>query len=173
MQKIIKILISISITFILVIFYLSLYKTSNYDTKNLVGNKLNKIKLESFEKNNYFTNDNVKDNNYILINFWASWCAPCRVEHPFLMQLSKEKNLKILGVNFKDKKNNALNFLKNLGNPYHYLAKDVQGKQSVNFGIYGIPESILIDKEFIVIKKFVGPLNLKDFYEIKKIISSL
>ena len=173
MQKIIKILISISITFILVIFYLSLYKTSNYDTENLVGNKLNKIKLESFEKNNYFTNDNVKDNNYILINFWASWCAPCRVEHPFLMQLSKEKNLKILGVNFKDKKNNALNFLKNLGNPYHYLAKDVQGKQSVNFGIYGIPESILIDKEFIVIKKFVGPLNLKDFYEIKKIISSL
>ena len=173
MQKIIKILTSISITFILVIFYLSLYKTSNYDTKNLVGNKLNKIKLESFEKNNYFTNDNVKDNNYILINFWASWCAPCRVEHPFLMQLSKEKNLKILGVNFKDKKNNALNFLKNLGNPYHYLAKDVQGKQSVNFGIYGIPESILIDKEFIVIKKFVGPLNLKDFYEIKKIISSL
>ena len=173
MQKIIKILISISITFILVIFYLSLYKTSNYDTENLVGNKLNKIKLESFEKNNYFTNDNIKENNYILINFWASWCAPCRVEHPFLMQLSKEKNLKILGVNFKDKKNNALNFLKNLGNPYHYLAKDVQGKQSVNFGIYGIPESILIDKEFIVIKKFVGPLNLKDFYEIKKIISSL
>ena len=98
---------------------------------------------------------------------------PCRVEHPFLMQLSKEKNLKILGVNFKDKKKKALNFLKNLGNPYHYLAKDVQGKQSVNFGIYGIPESILIDKEFIVIKKFVGPLNLKDFYEIKKIISSL
>ncbi len=173
MQKIIKILISISITFILVIFYLSLYKTSNYDTENLVGNKLNKIKLERFEKNNYFTNDNIKENNYILINFWASWCAPCRVEHPFLMQLSKEKNLKILGVNFKDKKNNALNFLKNLGNPYHYLAKDVQGKQSVNFGIYGIPESILIDKEFIVIKKFVGPLNLKDFYEIKKIISSL
>ena len=173
MQKIIKILISISIIFILVIFYLSLYKTSNYDTENLVGNKLNKIKLQSFEKNNYFTNDNIEENNYTLINFWASWCAPCRVEHPFLMQLSKEKNLKILGVNFKDKKNNAVNFLKNLGNPYHYLAKDVQGKQSVNFGIYGIPESILIDKEFIVIKKFVGPLNLNDFNEIKKIISSL
>ena len=173
MQKIIKILISISIIFILVIFYLSLYKTSNYDTENLVGNKLNKIKLQSFKKNNYFTNDNIKENNYTLINFWASWCAPCRVEHPFLMQLSKEKNLKILGVNFKDKKNNAVNFLKNLGNPYHYLAKDVQGKQSVNFGIYGIPESILIDKEFIVIKKFVGPLNLNDFNEIKKIISSL
>ena len=89
------------------------------------------------------------------------------------MKLSNLKNLKILGVNFKDKKSNALNFLNNLGNPYHYLAKDDQGKQSVNFGIYGIPESILIDKEFMVIKKFVGPLNLEDLNEIKKITSSL
>ena len=89
------------------------------------------------------------------------------------MQLSKEKNLKILGVNFKDKRNNALNFLDNLGNPYHYLAKDDLGKQSIGFGIYGIPESILINKDFIVIKKFIGPLNLKDLNEIKKLINSL
>ena len=66
-----------------------------------------------------------------------------------------------------------INFLDSLGNPYHYLAKDIKGKQSVNFGIYGIPESILIDKDFIVIKKFVGPLNFEDLNEIKKIVSSL
>ena len=89
------------------------------------------------------------------------------------MKLSKEKNLKILGVNFKDKKNNALNFLDNLGNPYHYLAKDHQGKKSIYFGIYGIPESILINKDFVVIKKFIGPLNLDDLDEIKKITNSL
>ena len=155
------------------VFYLSLNKNSNYDTENLVGNKLNQIKLENFENNGYLTNEKLKKNNYILINFWASWCAPCRTEHPLLMQLSQLKNIKILGVNFKDKKNNALNFLNNLGNPYHYLAKDDQGKQSVSFGIYGIPESILVNKEFIVIKKFVGPLNLEDLNEIKKIINSL
>ena len=155
------------------VFYLSLNKNSNYDTENLVGNKLNQIKLENFENNGYLTNEKLKKNNYILINFWASWCAPCRTEHPLLMQLSQLKNIKILGVNFKDKKNNALNFLNNLGNPYHYLAKDDQGKQSVNFSIYGIPESILVNKEFIVIKKFVGPLNLEDLNEIKKIINSL
>ena len=155
------------------VFYLSLNKNSNYDTKNLVGNKLNQIKLENFENTGYLTNEKLKKNNYILINFWASWCAPCRTEHPLLMQLSQLRNIKILGVNFKDKKNNALNFLNNLGNPYHYLAKDDQGKQSVNFGIYGIPESILVNKEFIVIKKFVGPLNLEDFNEIKKITNSL
>ena len=155
------------------VFYLSLNKNSNYDTENLVGNKLNQIKLENFENNGYLTNEKLKKNNYILINFWASWCAPCRTEHPLLMQLSQLRNIKILGVNFKDKKNNALNFLNNLGNPYHYLAKDDQGKQSVSFGIYGIPESILVNKEFIVIKKFVGPLNLEDLNEIKKIINSL
>ena len=173
MQKIIKILISISIIFILVIFYLSLYKTSNYDTENLVGNKLNKIKLQSFKKNNYFTNDNIKENNYTLINFWASWCAPCRVEHPFLMQLSKEKNLKILGVNFKDKRINALKFLDNLGDPYDYIAVDKKGKQSISFGIYGIPESILIDEEFKILKKIIGPIGNEDLNDIKKIIRSL
>ena len=131
------------------IFYFSLNISSNYDTENLVGNKLNKIKLESFDNNFSLTNKDFEKNSYTLINFWASWCAPCRVEHPLLMQLSSQKNLKILGVNFKDKKNNAINFLNKLGNPYHYLAKDYNGKQSVSFGIYGIPESILIDKEFI------------------------
>ena len=89
------------------------------------------------------------------------------------MELSRQKNLKILGVNFKDKKINASNFLKSLGNPYDYLAKDEQGKQSINFGIYGIPESILIDKEFTIIKKFVGPLNIADLNEIKIITNSL
>ena len=173
MKKIIKITISVFLIFILVVFYLSLNRSSNYNTENLVGIKLSKIKLESFESNKYFTNENLKKNNYTLINFWASWCAPGRIEHPLLMQLSKEANLKILGVNFKDKKNNALNFLNNLGNPYHYLAKDDQGKQSIGFGIYGIPESILINKDFVVIKKFIGPLNLEDFDEIKKITNSL
>ena len=173
MQKTIKIVTSIIIIFILVVFYLSLNRNTNYNTENLVGNKLNQIKLESFENKNFITNETLKKNNFTLINFWASWCAPCRAEHPILMDLSRQKNLIIIGINFKDKKNNASNFLKSLGNPYHYLAKDEQGRQSVNFGIYGIPESILIDKEFTIIKKFVGPLNIEDLKEIKIITNPL
>ena len=96
-----------------------------------------------------------------MLDFWASWCAPCRDEHPLLIQLSKEKNLKILGVNFKDKKKQADKFLNDLGNPYDFLAKDEQGKHSVIFGIYGIPESILVNKDLVILKKFVGPLSLK------------
>ena len=160
MQKIIKSIIILLFIFVLLVFYNSLNRETNYSTDYLVGNKLTKINLKSFDDNKIFTSEDFKKSRYTLINFWASWCAPCRIEHPYLMQLSKEKNLKILGVNFKDKKINALKFLNELGKPYHYMAKDSKGKQSVNFGIYGIPESILINKETTVLKKFIGPINL-------------
>ena len=173
MQKIIKSLIVLLFIFVLLVFYSSLYRETNYSTNYLVGNKLAKINLKSFDDNKIYTNEDFKKSRYTLINFWASWCAPCRVEHPYLMQLSKEKNLKILGVNFKDKKINASKFLNELGNPYYYMAKDIKGKQSVNFGIYGIPESILINNETIVLKKFIGPLNDQNLNDIKVIINSL
>ena len=173
MQKIIKSIIVLLFIFVLLVFYNSLNRETNYSTDYLVGNKLANINLKSFDDNKIYTNEDFKKSRYTLINFWASWCAPCRVEHPYLMQLSKEKNLKILGVNFKDKKINASKFLNELGNPYYYMAKDTSGKQSVNFGIYGIPESILINNETIVLKKFIGPLNEQDFNDIKKLINTL
>ena len=172
MQKIIKITTILLIIFILSIFYFALNKNSNYETKNLIGNKLNNISLKSFKNDKIYTNEDFKNNKYMLINFWASWCAPCRVEHPYLMELSKEHELKLLGVNFKDKKVNAVKFLNDLGNPYDYLTKDSLGKNSVNFGIYGIPESILIDSQFKIIKKIIGPLNNKELDEIREIIKS-
>ena len=171
MQNIIKFIIISLFFFILGIFFISLNKSSDYDTEYLLGNKLTDFKLKSFEENKIFSKNDFKKNDFTLINFWASWCAPCRVEHPILMELSKEKNLMIIGINFKDKKVNASKFLENLGNPYDFLTKDELGKQSVNFGIYGIPESILVDNELTVLKKFIGPLNKKDINEIKRIIN--
>ena len=173
MQKIIKSIIVFLFIFVLLVFYNSLNRETNYSTDYLVGNKLTNINLNSFDDNKIYTSEDIQKSRYTLINFWASWCAPCRIEHPYLMQLSNEKNLKILGVNFKDKKINASKFLNELGNPYYYMAKDTTGKQSVNFGIYGIPESILIDNETIVLKKFVGPLNEQNLNDIKEIINSL
>ena len=173
MQKIIRSSIVLLFIFILLVFYNSLNRETNYSTDYLIGNKLAKINLKGFDDNKIYTSEDFKKSRYTLINFWASWCAPCRIEHPYLMQLSKEKNLKILGVNFKDKKINALKFLNDLGNPYYYLTKDSNGKQSVTFGIYGIPESILINSELIVIKKFIGPLNEQDLNDIKETIKSL
>ena len=173
MQKIIKIIILFIFLFIIGIFYISLTRDTNYNTSSLINKETPEFKIISFDNSNFFTRDDIKKNNYTLINFWASWCAPCKIEHPILMKLSQTKNLVILGINFKDKESQAKIFLSELGNPYDLLAKDKNGKHSVKFGIYGIPESILINKELMIIQKFVGPLSVDDYNSIIKIIEQL
>ena len=86
------------------------------------------------------------------------------------MLLQSESQIKILGINFKDKKSNALTFLKELGDPYNYSASDPEGRTSIKLGIYGIPESILIDKDLKIIKKYIGPIGNQEYKEIIKII---
>ena len=170
MQNTVKIIIFVIFFFIIGVFYISLTRETNYSTSSLINKEVPQFKIAYFDKNGFYTKQDLIKKNYTLINFWASWCGPCRVEHPVLMKLSAENNLDILGVNFKDKKELATKFLKDLGNPYHSLLKDVEGKQSVIFGIYGIPESLIINNENTIIKKFVGPLSLDDYKEIKEII---
>ena len=148
--------------FILLIFYLGLSSNPQYETKNLVGQKIPKFELKLLSSEKVISTADLKKNKFTLINFWASWCGPCRVEHKYLMLLSENKNLKILGINFKDNKNNALNFLNKLGDPYSIVAKDIHGKVSVTFGVYGIPESVLINRDLEVIKKFIGPISNND-----------
>jgi len=170
MQKIIKIIILFIFLFVIGIFYTSLTRDTNYNTSNLINKDTPEFKIISFGESNFYTRDDIKKNNYTLINFWASWCSPCRTEHPILMKLSQTKNLVVLGINFKDKEFQAKSFLNELGDPYDLLAKDKNGKQSVRFGVYGIPESILINKDLTIIKKFVGPLSINDYNNIIKII---
>ena len=173
MQKIIKIIILFIFLFVIGIFYISLTRDTNYNTSSLINKETPEFKIISFDNSNFYTRDDIKKNNYTLINFWASWCAPCEIEHPILMKLSQTKNLVILGINFKDKEPQAKTFLSELGNPYELLAKDKNGKQSVRFGVYGIPESILINKDLMIIQKFVGPLSFEDYNNIIKIIEKL
>jgi len=170
MQKIIKIIILFIFLFVIGIFYISLTRDTNYNTSSLINKVTPEFKIISFDNSNSYTRDDIKKNNYTLINFWASWCAPCKIEHPILMKLSQKKNLMILGINFKDKERQAKTFLSELGNPYDLLAKDKNGKQSVRFGVYGIPESILINNDLMIIQKFVGPLSFEDYNNIIKII---
>lgn len=170
MQNTIKIIIFLIFFFIISVFYISLTRETNYDTSNLINKKIPEFKVIYSDESGFYTRDDLKKNDFTLINFWASWCAPCKVEHPILMRLSKSKKLKILGVNFKDKDKQAKKFLSDLGNPYDFLAKDINGKQSVSLGIYGIPESILINNELLIMQKFVGPLSLDDYNKIEELI---
>ena len=166
-KKITKILIFSIALFILTVFFVGLSKDPKYKTTNLTGTTIKNFELKSFNNNDIITQEVLKKNKYTLINFWASWCSPCRNEHPFLLKLNKLENLKVIGINFKDKKDNASDFLSKLGNPYHFIAKDEKGKHSIFFGVYGIPESILINDNLIIEKKFVGPIKENDFVEIK------
>ena len=130
-------------------------------------NQLNRVKFV-WKKWVYETR-NIKL-SMCIINFWASWCGPCRKEHKNLISLSKNKNLKIIGINFRDKEENAKKFLRELGNPFFILTQDLEGKKSVNFGVYGIPESILVNSDLVILKKYIGPLNNSDVREIKNLI---
>jgi len=167
-----KIIIFIFVTFFLFIFWRGLQINNNYDTKSLLGNRISKFQLNEIDNSNqYISEEDLKNNKYTLINFFASWCAPCRTEHKYLLNLSNEnKQIKIIGINFKDKKKNAINFLKELGNPYDFVGKDSEGKISVLFGIYGIPESIVVDKNLTIIKKIVGPIDQTQYEEILKLV---
>ena len=107
--------------------------------------------------------------NFYLINIWSSWCEPCKDESEYLLELKNDTSIKIIGINYKDKKKNAINFLKIYGNPFDQIFIDKQGTISINFGAYGVPETFLISNDKKVLKKYIGPLNEKDIYNIKKI----
>ena len=156
--------------FVFVVLYLSLNKNNVYTTQENIGKKISVIQLNYFDKPGEFNLQEISNFNFTLLNFWASWCGPCRKEHKHLVELSRNSNLKIIGVNFKDDKKNAMEFLKEMGNPFFILTKDLEGKKSVNFGIYGIPETILINKDLKILKKYVGPLSRKDVREIQRIV---
>ena len=170
MKKINYILISILFSFLFIILYFSLGNQRVYDTKDLIGKKISEVEINLFQSRETINTKEFIKNEFTIINFWASWCGPCRKEHPNLVRLSKIKNLKIIGINFKDDKENAKSFLKENGNPFHILTEDKDGKNSVNFGVYGIPETILIDSELKILKKYIGPLNIKEVNEIRKIV---
>lgn len=94
-----------------------------------------------------------------LVNVWASWCAPCRQEHPYLMALSEDPRLQIVGLNHKDKSENAVQFLTALGNPYDLVGADNNGRASIEWGVYGVPETFLVGPDATIRYKHTGPLT--------------
>lgn len=105
-----------------------------------------------------FTDADLRDGKVKLVNFWASWCAPCRAEHPNLALLASE-GVAIFGVNYKDKPEAAQGFLAELGNPYARLGADASGRMGIDWGLYGVPETFVIDGEGKVVLRFPGPVT--------------
>lgn len=94
-----------------------------------------------------------------VVNVWASWCAPCRDEHPVLMQLSQMTGVRLVGINYKDQPENARRFLGALGNPFAAVGADTAGRAAIDWGVYGVPETFVVDAKGTIAYKHVGPLT--------------
>jgi len=102
-------------------------------------------------------------NKIALLNVWATWCVPCKQEHPVLMAISKHEDIMLYGLNYKDNLEEARNFLRQFGNPYITSWQDPQGKIGLEWGVYGVPETFLIDKKGVIRYRYTGPLTIEVF----------
>ena len=93
-----------------------------------------------------------------IVNVWASWCVPCRDEHPVLMELAKDERLRVAGINYKDRPENARRFLGALGNPYDAVGVDENGRSAIDWGVYGVPETFIVDRHGVIRHKHIGPI---------------
>jgi len=124
----------------------------------LAGKPAPAVQITPLGESMLFSDSDLRTGEVKLVNYWASWCAPCRVEHPNLAQLAAD-GVTIYGVNYKDKPDNALGFLKELGNPYAALGADAEGRMALNWGVYGVPETYVIDGKGNIVLRFAGPIT--------------
>ncbi len=126
----------------------------------LIGTKAPALNLAPLQGANLpALTDSAIEGKLTLVNVFASWCIPCRDEHPILMQLAKDSRLNVVAINYKDKNDNALRFLGELGNPFAAIGVDPKGQAAIDWGVYGIPESYLVAPDGTILYKRVGPFD--------------
>ena len=169
-DKLIPSIIIISFIIIFLIFYKGLQETNIYTPKSEIKKDIPIFSSVKFDgKENINSSEIFNSNKFYLLNIWASWCVPCRDEHPQLMNLSKIKRIEVIGLNYKDKIANAKSFLKDLKNPFNIVFLDNDGTISIEWGAYGVPESFLIYNN-VIIKKIIGPITENSLQEIISLI---
>ena len=154
--------------FVFFIFFKSIYKENYYTPQILTKNLISFKSKDLFTKEIIHSDHLFKNEKFILINIWASWCVPCLQEHKYLMNLKNNSSINLIGLNYKDKENNAKKFIYKNGNPYDTILIDDYGIISIELGAYGVPETFIIYNSKII-KKYIGPLSQKNIIEIKKI----
>ena len=169
-NKIFPIILFVIFTTVFLVFYKGLQNPNIYIPIKNIEKNIPYVEIKKFASNDIINSNEIfQSDKFYLLNIWASWCVPCREEHKYLMTLSKEKNIRLIGLNYKDKYKNAILFLNELGDPYNLILQDQDGTVSIEWGAYGVPESFLIYNNKII-KKIVGPLSQNSLIEIKKLI---
>jgi len=164
MKKLIYTIIfaTILILCVFVFFYLFQQKNTSRSSSDLINKEIPLFKINNLFSVNEILNNKDLTNKFVLVNFFSSWCAPCKIEHPLFFEIKKDfPNLFLLGINYKDEIENAEMYLSTEGNPYSFVGLDKDGMVGLEFGIIGLPETILINKGGKIIFKHLGPLSKK------------
>ena len=173
MKNKLLILPSIFFAIILSIFFYLLITERN--PSEIPSNLLNKnvpfFEAESLFKNEKFISSQELKNEIILVNFFATWCKPCRDEHVYIKRFSNKKGVKVIGINYKDNSKKTIEWLKNLGNPYSDVLIDKNGRVAIDWGVYGIPETFIVNPSGIIKYRHVGPITSKIYKKINLIIN--
>jgi cytochrome c biogenesis protein CcmG/thiol:disulfide interchange protein DsbE len=162
------------ILILLAFFYLLMTERNPSELpSNLLNKNVPKFEANSLIKNEKFISSEEFGNEIVLVNFFATWCKPCLEEHSYIKRFSSEKKIRIIGINYKDNPKKAIQWLKNLGNPYSNIIVDKKGRIAIDWGVYGIPETFVINSKGIIKYRHVGPLTKKTSKKIEMLIQQI
>ena len=170
-KKLIKFPLIFFLSILLVFFYLLMIDRNPSEIPSALLNKnIPKFEAESLFKDKNFISSKEFGNETTLVNFFATWCKPCLDEHVYIKRFSDEKMIKVIGINYKDNPKKAIQWLKKLGNPYSNVALDKNGRIAIDWGVYGVPETFVVNPEGIIKYRHAGPVTKKIYKKINLII---
>tara|TARA_B100000586_G_scaffold134346_1_gene97203 strand:- start:69 stop:599 length:531 start_codon:yes stop_codon:yes gene_type:complete len=162
--------LSILITF----FYLLIIERNPSEIpSNLLNKNVPNFEVKSLLKKERFISSKEFGNEIMLVNFFATWCLPCRDEHIYIKRFSDEKGIRVIGINYKDNPKKAIQWLKDMGNPYSNVPIDKYGRIAIDWGVYGIPETFIISSKGIIKYRHVGPVTKKIYKKINLLIEEI
>ena len=172
-----KLLIIPAILFLLILltfFYLLIIERNPSEIpSNLLDKNVPKFETESLLKKEKFISLKEFGNEIILVNFFATWCLPCRDEHIYIKRFSDEKDIRVIGINYKDNPKKAIQWLRDLGNPYSNVLIDKNGRIAIDWGVYGIPETFVVSSKGIIKYRHVGPVTKKIYKKINLLVKEI
>ena len=175
MKKQISIIPVIIFLIILSIFFylLMIERNPSEIPSNLLNKKVPQFVTKSLLKDESFISAKEFGNEIVLVNFFATWCKPCRDEHAFIKRFSNENKVRVIGINYKDNPKKTIDWLNNLGNPYSNVPLDKNGKIAIDWGVYGIPETFVVNSAGIIKYRHVGPITKKEYKKINLLIEKI
>ena len=173
-KYLLKIPILVFFILLLIIFYLLIIdRNPSKIPSALLDKNVPEFETKTLLKNTDFVSLQEFGDEIIIVNFFATWCKPCKDEHIYIKRLLEEHDIKIIGINYKDSSKKTIEWLRELGNPYSVIAIDNNGKIAIDWGVYGIPETFIVDSNGIIKYKHVGQINNKVYKKLSLLIKKI